>query len=203
VCATGSAFGVLFSCWYAPNQGWLRVTLILGFLLITLSCALLGLVLARTLKMERLASERLAALAEANAELKTLQESSRGQLRFLVALINALPNPLFYKDTAGVFRLCNKRFAGHVLGLSIDRILGHTVQGLPDAIPAPLAELFLRCDEELLQQGKPQAYAGPVRCHDGIVREFHFNKAIFKKDRGEPEGIIGVMVDVNDLPGGE
>ena len=46
------------------------------------------------------------------------EEKLRGYLELLDTLINAMPNPIYFKDAAGIFQGCNRMFARSILGLT-------------------------------------------------------------------------------------
>ena len=119
-------------------------------------------------------------------------------LRFLEALVNAIPNPVFYIDKDGRYRLCNDALADQILGLPLEEIAGKTVRDFPDAIPPHLAEQYARRDRELMENGGTQIYEAPVLCRGGVQREFLVCKAVFRGESGQSEGIIGVLSDITE-----
>jgi PAS domain S-box-containing protein len=119
-------------------------------------------------------------------------------LRFLEALVNAIPNPVFYLDKDGRYRLCNDALADQVLGLPLEEIAGKTVRDFPEAIPPHLAEQYAQRDRELMEQGGTQIYEAPVLCRGGVQREFLVCKALFRGEGGRAEGIIGVLSDITE-----
>ena len=63
---------------------------------------------------------------------KTLEE----QLHFFQTLIDTIPNPIFYKDTAGLYLGCNRAFENYI-GLKKNKLVGKSVH---DIAPEHLAE---------------------------------------------------------------
>lgn len=82
------------------------------------------------------------------------------------------------------------------MGLSKEKIVGRSLYDLKEAIPKDLANRYSSQDEKLIQKGGVQIYESKVQCADGIRRDFCFNKAAFKDEAGDIEGLIGVMQDV-------
>ena len=117
---------------------------------------------------------------------------------FLTTLLDTIPNPVFYKDAAGVYQGCNTAFAEQILGLPKEKIVGCSLFDLPEAIPRDLAEKYFRQDQSLIQNPGTQFYESIVRCADGVDRHFLFNKATFCDDRGRVAGIVGVMLDISE-----
>jgi diguanylate cyclase len=120
---------------------------------------------------------------EAQRELSTLQSA-----------LDKLPAPMFSKDTAGVYRACNRAFEDY-LGLSRDEIIGATVY---DVSPAELARVYDAADRALLAEGASQMYEAKVRYADGSLRDVTFFKAVHRDENGEIDGLSGVMLDITD-----
>lgn len=119
-------------------------------------------------------------------------------LRLLETLIDTIPNPIFYKDTKGVYLGCNEAFSNQILGLTKDKIIGCSLFDLPDAIPADLAEIYHQKDLELINNHGTQFYEHQVKCADECRRDFIFNKATYTDASGNIAGMIGVMIDITD-----
>lgn len=118
-----------------------------------------------------------------------------GQDRFFQDLLDAIPCPVFYKDTHGVFLGCNSSFEEFV-GLPRDEITGKSSYGLS---PLEFAHIYHQTDMSLLRGGGQQVYELPVRFPDGDRRHMIFKKAVFADDNGNPAGFVGVMNDITDL----
>jgi PAS domain S-box-containing protein len=125
---------------------------------------------------------------------EVLQSSSP----FLITLLDTIPNPVFFKDTDGVYQGCNKAFAEQILGLPKEKIVGCSLFDLSEVIPGELAAKYFRQDQALMQNQGTQFYESIVRCADGIERHFLFNKATFCDARGQVAGIVGVMLDITE-----
>lgn len=119
-------------------------------------------------------------------------------MRFLTTFLDAIPNPVFYRDMEGRFRFCNIAFAKQLVGMPVTQILGKTFDQMPEAFPKPLAVLMREQDERLTHGNGAQAFLTPMVCQDGVEREFLVNKVMFSSEKGEAEGIIGVMVDITE-----
>ena len=116
--------------------------------------------------------------------------------KFLQQIIDTIPSPIYYKDTAGRFRGGNKALSKYIMGVPIRDIIGRTMHELPQCIPPDLADIYHQADQALLKDMGVQIYEGEVLCADGIRREFQFNKAVLTNSRGEAIGVVGVMVDI-------
>lgn len=116
--------------------------------------------------------------------------------QFLDILFNTIPNPVFFKDTKGFYKQANDAFSRMILGLNKEEIIGRSLFSLPDVIPYELALLYEAKDNELFSTPGLQIYNGNVKCSDGIIRTFNFNKATVMNGNNEVVGLIGVMVDI-------
>ena len=55
--------------------------------------------------------------------------------RVLSEVINAIPNPAFFKNTEGVFMGCNRAFTHTILGTTDGNIVGRSIYDLPEINP--------------------------------------------------------------------
>ena len=133
-------------------------------------------------------------LTAAKARVAATARYHKDQALFMQTLLDAIPNPIFYKDVNGVYQGCNHAFELFV-GQERGRIVGKTAR---DLAPADLVARYQREDEKLLGTKKKQVYEGQVRYADGSLHEVLFSKAAYKNSSGETEGIVGVMVDITE-----
>ena len=127
-------------------------------------------------------------------ERKRAEELVEESLRFLQSLIDAIPNPIFYKGIDGKHLGCNKAFA-EALGRTRREIVGKTSC---DLHPLDLAESYLAMDAELF--GKPgiQVWETAMQYADGTRRDVIFTKATFEDRKGSLAGLIGVILDITE-----
>jgi len=113
-------------------------------LFVALSFVAIGLFWMRLTRTERLALERSAELQKANEalrqeirervkveeslrsvtqQLSQTQEKTRLHLRFVEALLNTIPSPVFLKDHEQKYLLTNAAFAEQVLGGTLNKPL--------------------------------------------------------------------------------
>jgi PAS domain S-box-containing protein len=127
-------------------------------------------------------------------ERKQAEETLREQTYFLHTLINAIPSPIFYKDTNGVYLLCNKAL-GDFLGLPSEEIIGKTVY---DLYPQDLAEKYFAMDEALFRQPGVQNYDFVAQHADGARHDVNYHKATYFTADGRLAGLVGVMIDITE-----
>jgi diguanylate cyclase (GGDEF)-like protein/PAS domain S-box-containing protein len=156
-------------------------------LLVALAGGALSLLLYAMLRAQARARTEAVDLADkATAEL-------RAQLSFTQQLIEAIPNPVFFKDTRGRYLGCNHAFEDYV-GYSRDEVIGKTVFDLTPSETADRSQLF---DAALLEQPGAQMYEAHVaNAKDGTYRDVLFSKATFYDPAGAVAGLVGVIVDI-------
>ncbi|HWQ19139.1 MAG TPA: PAS domain S-box protein [Methanotrichaceae archaeon] len=134
------------------------------------------------------AIESIRDITERKRAERTLQE----QLNLLQQLIDAIPSPIFYKDTRGVTQGCNKAFET-LIGLSKDKIVGQNVYGL---YPKDLADIYYETDNKLFQNPGVQVYETAIAHADGSRRDVMFSKATYFDTEGHLAGLVGVILDI-------
>ena len=127
-------------------------------------------------------------------ERKIAQEAMDDQNRFLQEILEAIPNPVFYKDTGHAFIGCNKAFS-NFFGKTVKEVLGKT---LAEIIPPEHAEVSYTKDEQILLTRSAMTYETPMLRSDGKRRTVLVTKASFSKADGTLGGIVGTFVDVTE-----
>lgn len=126
--------------------------------------------------------------------LRRYWQKIQNQTLFLHTLIESVPVPLFYKDTAGLYLGCNRAFE-ESLGKHRDDIIGKTVF---DMAPPDIAQRYKDKDDELFSQPGTQTYdwltVKGCESHNVI-----FHKATFRRIDGAVAGLIGAITDVTEL----
>ncbi|AKB77887.1 Sensory transduction histidine kinase [Methanosarcina horonobensis HB-1 = JCM 15518] len=138
----------------------------------------------------------VASLISLAFERNKVESNLREKVLFLETLIDTIPAPVFYKDKEGIYRGCNELFAKIIIGRSKEKVTGCSVDELSEEIPQELGNVYKRTDRQLLQRGGSQVYESKVMCSDGIIRQFLFNKAVYRNLNGTVEGLVGVMLDI-------
>ena len=158
--------------------------------------------------LEQRVEERTSEFIKTNQELqkeiveRKLTERQRdhlmdelvNQLRFLQTMINAIPNPIYYKDGKGVYQGCNRAFED-CLGFSKEDIIGKTVY---DIFPPQRAEVFDKADQELLNQPGVQVYETQINYVDKLSHTVLFCKATYEDTQGKLAGLVGTIIDITE-----
>jgi len=125
---------------------------------------------------------------------KVAEEKLQEQLHLLQSIIDAIPNPVFYKDVSGHYLGCNLACA-HLLGRDREEIIGKTAF---DIHPPELASIYHRMDAALVMSPGQQTYESVIHYKDLGPRNVIFYKATFRNQFERLQGIVGVIVDITD-----
>ncbi len=123
------------------------------------------------------------------------EDSFDGIGHFSQSLLDAIPLPLFFKDTKGVYRGLNSSFA-QFFGCKSSDILGKTVYDIVES--REKADDYHKRDEELFQSSQSQVYETTLIDFQNNVHQIKFHKASLENQQGEVVGLIGVMLDITE-----
>lgn len=133
------------------------------------------------------------------SQLDHLMEELVHQVRFLQTLINAIPNPIFYKDINGRYQGCNRAFE-EKWGLSRELIVGKTIY---DLFPRQNADFFDKADQQLYAEGGVQVYETQLHYADNRLHSVIFYKAAYRDASGKTAGMVGTIIDITDRKNAE
>ena len=122
------------------------------------------------------------------------QEALQNKSAFLNTLLEAIPVPVFYKDTAGRYLGINKAFE-EFYGKSRDKIVGKSVF---ETAPRELAEIYHARDNELFRNPGIQVYDSHVTDALGNRHDVVYHKATYEDCGGKVVGMIGMILDVTE-----
>lgn len=117
---------------------------------------------------------------------------SRGQME---TLLNTLPDPVWLKDTEGVFLTCNHAFE-RLLGVPASAIIGKTDY---DFFTPALAEFFRQKDREAIHASTPnvnEEWFTVVGSEARILLET--TKTALPGVSGRPVGVLGIARDITE-----
>ena len=132
------------------------------------------------------------------AQRKKVEEDLKNNLQFLEILVDTIPNPIYFKDKSGCYKGCNNTFAKTVFGVQKNEIIGKKVFDFQDILTPELAKLHYEKDMELLKTEKTQHFEEKVKCYNGVIRDFVFNKAVYLDTQKNVQGLVGVMTDITE-----
>jgi PAS domain S-box-containing protein len=110
-------------------------------------------------------------------------------------IIDALPIPIFYRDTNGVYQMCNAAHENFT-GKTKDQIVG---KPLHEVHVKEMADKYLRQDKELIENPDVQVYNTSVRHGDGTSHTVILNKAVIRDNENKIVGIVGSINDISAL----
>ncbi|MBI5179266.1 MAG: PAS domain S-box protein [Nitrospinae bacterium] len=117
------------------------------------------------------------------------------QADFLQRLMDAIPNPVFFKDAKGVYLGCNRTFE-EWFGIKAENIVG---KGVYDISPAEFAAKYEEKDNDLFAHPRePQVYESLVQTKQNGLRNVMFYKSCFFNASGEVAGLVGVVLDITE-----
>ncbi|WP_353571843.1 PAS domain S-box protein [Candidatus Albibeggiatoa sp. nov. BB20] len=140
-------------------------------------------------------------LAEKNILLETeMQERTRIQilqrnnLIFLQALLNSIPNPIFYKDLNGRYLGCNHAYEQY-LGVEKEQLIEHTPS---EFLPTNIAQQEMEIDAEIFRHLKAKVYEVSLPFADGNIHQVICHKTVFHNADDSLAGMVGIMVDISE-----
>ncbi|MRR07724.1 MAG: PAS domain S-box protein [Deltaproteobacteria bacterium] len=128
------------------------------------------------------------------SEHKQAELAAYEQVHFLQQLLDTIPIPVFYKNSAGRYLNCNKAFE-RLTALPRDEIIGKTVH---DLFPKVLADAYHEAEEAMYHGKGEQIYESSIQVRDGTKRDVIFNKATFSAVNGKISGIVGAAIDITE-----
>lgn len=131
---------------------------------------------------------------QASEALRKSERQLRGERALLRALIDSIPDLIFFKDKDSVFLGCNRAF--EVCSGLVERDL----IGRSDLDPAPreIAELYREKDEEVFASRSAQRHEEWISFKNGGGGYFDTLKTPYYGPDGELLGLIGVSRDITE-----
>ncbi len=108
------------------------------------------------------------------------------------AIINAIPVPIFVKDSKGLYVYCNIPFEKYV-GKKSSELVGY---GVHDLWEPELAKIYHEADQRLFDSGGEEQYEARVKYADGSIHDVIFHKAVFPFLN--EDYMAGAILDITD-----
>jgi len=137
---------------------------------------------------------RLKGFSQDITERKRIEVALQDQFKFIEDMLQAIPSPIFYKDSLGVYQGCNKAFE-EFTGFHKEHIIGKTLFGL---WPSAVAQLHHQDDLTFLRQPGVQVYESKMPHVDGTEHHIISTKATYTNAAGQVIGLVGVITDINE-----
>jgi two-component system, cell cycle sensor histidine kinase and response regulator CckA len=142
----------------------------------------------------KLPTGEIVAVYSDETDRKRAEEELQKQVSLMESLLEAIPAPVFFKDTNHIYLGCNEAFA-EFIGLPKENIIGKSVF---EVAPIELADVYKAQDEALFNNPIPQIYESSVKSSDGTTHDVMAHKATFADSSGSVAGLIGVILDITD-----
>lgn len=130
-------------------------------------------------------------------EIDEAAEVAKERIAYLEQVIDAIPNPVYLKDTELRYINCNKAYE-EFFGTTRESIRGKNIGDL-GLLDDDVAAIRMREDREIVAGGGSRRFRSSVRFRDGKTRETLFLVSCLQDGRGVPTGLLGVVVDITDL----
>ena len=130
-----------------------------------------------------------------STERKRLEQQTKEKLNFIQSIIDTMPVPVYFKDMAGVYRLCNKA-ALDFHGLKADELIGKKAE---DFFSTALVQEIELQERKLLETQKAVSCEAKLRRADGLVRDVIFNIAPYVDVDGKLAGLVCVATDTTAI----
>ncbi len=127
-------------------------------------------------------------------DLKLYEGQLAQQIVFEQKLLDAIPQPVFYKDINGIYIGCNAAYEKFI-NMPRAKIIGRSVF---DIAPKKLADVYHAKDEELFSNPGTQTYESRVIDSTRRVHDIIFQKATFTDPEGNIAGLIGAIFDITE-----
>jgi PAS domain S-box-containing protein len=124
-----------------------------------------------------------------------VERSDPFESTLLQTVLDAIPTPIWFKTTDGIYRGCNLAFE-QALGKTRAELVGRTVEA---AGPSRITSVYRNADQALFASGGTQFYEGELQTGDGKLRRVEFHKAVFRDQAGNVAGLAGALIDITDL----
>lgn len=108
-------------------------------------------------------------------------------------IIEAISNPIFFRDIDGHFTGCNKAFE-RFSGIDGDSLLNKT---LYDIFPKEKADAYSKLDEILIKSHRDQHCETIIEQFGGIKQHVIINKSVHRDINGHVTGSVGVIIDIS------
>ena len=130
-------------------------------------------------------------------ERKRAEDELRDSNEMLAAILDAVPQSIFWKDLDGVYLGCNENFAKTAGVESVNQIIGKTDYDLP--WPPAHADGYCDDDREVLLGNQPKEHiVEKVHRADGTKIWVDTTKVPLRDDAGKPYGLLGVFEDITE-----
>lgn len=165
--------------------------------LVLISGAAISLLLTGLVRSLQTSRARAVAWADrATADLRASEARLTEEQNRMRELIEAIPNPIFFKSTDGRYIGVNKAWEA-LFGRARESFIGKTVHDLYPHQPE-LADRLEAMDRALWRNPGTQLYETAITTGQGTTLDTVYYKATYKNRDGSVAGLIGMIVDITE-----
>ena len=165
--------------------------------MVLLTGLLVSILLAGLVRSLATAQARARAIAgRMTRDLRDSEARLVDEQRRTLELLEAIPNPIFFKGIDGRYAGVNKAWETF-FGREREKFIGRTVHDLYPQRPEIAARLHA-LDQELWRDGGTQVYETAVTNGQGRVLDVVFYKATYTHRDGSIAGLIGTIIDITE-----
>ena len=172
-----------------PTDRLLPWLLLVGGIIV--SALVAGLI--RSLESSRERAQGMA--ARITEDLRQSETRLTEAQRLTEAMIEALPNPIYFKSTEGRYRGVNHAWE-QFFGIERGSFIGKTVHDLYPDEPH-LAKRMETLDQALWDRPGSQSYEAIIPAAGGSRRDVVYYKATYARANGTVAGLIGTIIDIS------
>lgn len=132
------------------------------------------------------------AIGRAIDEVQVANESAERERQRLNVLLRSIPDPVWLKDTQGIYIACNAALE-KLLGLTSEQIIGHTS---PELCPPEIAEALAAADRTVTETRQQVTYCQSYPVTDGEKAYFVTSKCPVIDGDGQLTAIFGISRNV-------
>ncbi|RAU22983.1 hypothetical protein CU669_06295 [Paramagnetospirillum kuznetsovii] len=135
-----------------------------------------------------------AQVSERTRELAQERSHALEAKSFVESLLEAVPNPLWWKGVDGCFRGYNRAFR-EMHGIGPTEWIGRSSI---ETLPASFVPTAIMSDTKAMMTGTLIQYETQLEVADGSLHDMAASKIAWRSADDVPEGVIGVMLDITD-----
>lgn len=145
------------------------------------------------------AEENLVLFVADITQKKVADASLKYKMSFTNSLIDSIPNPVYYKNTLGVFLGVNTAYE-KILNKNKNQIIGKRIQ---DLVPSEEIDKYHLNDDEVIKNKKTVNIEDRILYGDNSWHDVLVSRGTFLNPNLSVGGIIGVINDITELKNNE
>lgn len=141
---------------------------------------------------QRLIDGRYLAMGSDVSEIRSALRTAEIERQRLSALLNAIPDPVWLKNTDGCYIACNPAVE-QTMNLPAAKIIGHDDETIHQSSDC---DEFQTSDQHVIVSGKQSTFEQQLVLPDGSVSHFQTTKSPIFSAQGDLWGVVGIARDI-------